>query len=79
MTPQAVTGKALASLVMVLGHRIIAVPTGIVTAEIVESAAASKRRITTRCCPSCMSEGHDSDARYCKDCGASLDVAEPEA
>jgi voltage-gated potassium channel len=79
IAPQTVAGKSLAAMVMILGYAIIAVPTGIVTAEIVESAAASKRKLTTRCCPSCMSEGHDSDARYCKDCGDPLDVAEPEA
>ena len=79
LAPHTVAGKLLASVVMILGYSIIAVPTGIVTAEIVESAAASKRLLTTRCCPSCMSEGHDSDARYCKDCGAALDGTEAEA
>jgi voltage-gated potassium channel len=46
-----------------------------VTAEIVESAVAA-RRVTTRCCPNCMSEGHEPDARFCKDCGASLEPAQ---
>jgi voltage-gated potassium channel len=73
MAPVSVAGKVLASLVMILGYSIIAVPTGIVTAEIVEGAAAA-RRITTRSCPGCLSEGHDRDATYCKDCGASLEV-----
>jgi voltage-gated potassium channel len=73
MAPATVSGKVLASIVMILGYSIIAVPTGIVTAEIVEGAAAS-RRITTRSCPGCLSEGHDRDASYCKDCGASLEV-----
>jgi voltage-gated potassium channel len=61
------------SIVMILGYSIIAVPTGIVTAEIVEGAAA-KRRITTRSCPGCLSEGHDRNATYCKDCAAPLEV-----
>jgi voltage-gated potassium channel len=56
-----------------MGYSIIAVPTGIVTAEIVETAAAS-RRITTRSCPNCLSEGHDRNASYCKNCGTSLEV-----
>jgi voltage-gated potassium channel len=73
LAPQTVAGKALASVVMILGYSIIAVPTGIVTAEIVESAAAAKR-VTTRGCPSCTSEGHDLTASYCKDCGAPLEV-----
>jgi voltage-gated potassium channel len=75
LAPQTVAGKTLASLVMILGYSIIAVPTGIVTAEIVESAVAA-RRVTTRCCPNCMSEGHEPDARFCKDCGASLEPAQ---
>ena len=73
MAPATVAGKVLASMVMILGYSIIAVPTGIVTAEIVEGAAAS-RRITTRSCPGCLSEGHDRDATYCKKCSAPLEV-----
>jgi voltage-gated potassium channel len=73
MAPVTVSGKVLASIVMILGYSIIAVPTGIVTAEIVEGAAAS-RRITTRSCPGCLSEGHDRSATYCKDCATPLAV-----
>jgi voltage-gated potassium channel len=73
MAPITVSGKVLASFVMIMGYSIIAVPTGIVTAEIVETAAAS-RRITTRSCSNCLSEGHDRDATYCKDCAAPLEV-----
>jgi len=74
IAPQTVAGKALATVVMILGYSIIAVPTGIVTAEIVETAAA-RRKVTTRCCPQCMAEGHDTNARFCKACGASLEQA----
>ena len=70
LVPQTVAGKTLASLVMVLGYSVIAVPTGIVTAEIVETAVGS--RVSTRSCPECTSEGHDRDSRFCKDCGAQL-------
>jgi voltage-gated potassium channel len=73
MAPITVSGKVLASIVMIMGYSIIAVPTGIVTAEIVETAAAA-RRITTRSCSNCLSEGHDRDATYCKDCAAPLEV-----
>jgi len=73
MAPATVAGKVLASVVMILGYSIIAVPTGIVTAEIVEGAAAA-RRITTRSCSNCLSEGHDQNATYCKDCAAPLEV-----
>ncbi|MGH0032654.1 MAG: ion transporter [Myxococcota bacterium] len=71
IAPQTAAGKALAALVMILGYSIIAVPTGIVTAEIMEEAAGAKG-VTTRSCPACTSEGHESDARFCKDCGAPL-------
>ncbi len=70
ITPETIVGKSLAALVMVLGYSIIAVPTGIVTAEIVETAVGGK--ISTRGCPECLSEGHVAHARYCKDCGAAL-------
>ncbi len=73
MAPATVAGKVLASVVMILGYSIIAVPTGIVTAEIVEGAAAA-RKITTRSCSNCLSEGHDQNATYCKDCAAPLEV-----
>ena len=70
LVPQTLAGKALASMVMVLGYSIIAVPTGIVTAEIVENAVGS--RVSTRSCPACTSEGHATESRFCKDCGAPL-------
>jgi voltage-gated potassium channel len=70
IAPATAIGKVLASAVMILGFSIIAVPSGIVTAEIVESV--TQRPITTRVCPGCMSEGHQLSARYCKDCGAEL-------
>jgi voltage-gated potassium channel len=68
--PTSVLGQIIASFVMVLGYAIIAVPTGIVTAEIVQ--AAGGRTITTRACPECFTEGHETYARFCKDCGDPL-------
>ncbi len=70
ITPQTVPGKSLAAMVMILGYSIIAVPTGIITAEIVETAVGGK--ITTRGCPECLSEGHLEASRFCRDCGAPL-------
>jgi len=70
ITPQTVVGKVLASAVMIVGYGIIAVPTGIVTAEL--SSATRQRRITTQVCPSCQREGHEPDASHCKFCGAKL-------
>ena len=73
IVPHTVLGKALASLVMILGYSIIAIPTGIVTAEIVEAAQRSRREPTTQVCSSCLSEGHELGARFCRDCGRPLE------
>jgi voltage-gated potassium channel len=59
---------------MLLGYSIIAVPTGIVTAEI-GGAMEQRRRETAgshRQCGACHREGHEADARHCKHCGAVL-------
>ncbi len=69
IAPQTVIGKFLASVVMILGYGIIAVPTGIVSVEI---AASLKEATHTQACTECGKEGHAIDARYCKYCGAQL-------
>jgi len=63
-------GQFLASIVMLLGYGIIAVPTGIVTAEMTRSIG--RPPISTQACPSCAAEGHEHDARFCRRCGATL-------
>lgn len=68
ITPQTPFGQFLASLLMILGYGIIAVPTGIVTVEL--SGAMSKQRGLT--CGSCARSAHDADAVYCKYCGSLL-------
>ncbi len=70
LAPQTVAGKTLASIVMIVGYGIIAVPTGIVTAEL--SVATIKRRVTTVLCTNCHKDGHDPDAKHCKFCGTPL-------
>jgi voltage-gated potassium channel len=69
ISPQSPVGQLLASMVMIMGYGIIAVPTGIVSVEI---ASAAKKQLTTQVCPSCLSEGHDNDAAHYKFCGAKL-------
>jgi voltage-gated potassium channel len=64
-----VLGRILASMVMIMGYGIIAVPTGIVTVEL---AGALRQPISTRACHECAAEGHDADAEFCKYCGAGL-------
>lgn len=70
ITPQSDFGKSLASLMMLLGWGVLAVPTGIVTAELTTQRLG--RTPTTRTCPHCLSEGHEPEAKFCKDCGTPL-------
>ncbi len=73
ITPKTDLGRLISSFMMLLGWGILAVPTGIVTAEM-----AAQRRMqltqttTTRTCHECLTEGHAPDAHYCFHCGAAL-------
>jgi len=69
ISPQTPLGQMLASLIMIGGYGIIAVPTGIVTAEFTKTR---KEIISTQACMNCSSEGHDHDAKHCKYCGSKL-------
>ncbi|MCC6774663.1 MAG: ion transporter [Gemmatimonadaceae bacterium] len=69
ISPQTPLGRLLATLVMLMGYGIIAVPTGIVSAEISRSVRGA---ISTRACPHCLSEGHMPDANFCRTCGEAL-------
>jgi voltage-gated potassium channel len=68
LSPKTGLGKILASIVMIMGYGIIAVPTGIVTAELTRSVKPA----TTQVCEECHADGHDMDATHCKYCGAAL-------
>lgn len=68
IAPQTVLGQTLASFIMIIGYAIIAVPTGIIGAEL----ARSKPNSNTQSCPSCSLEDHDDDAKHCKYCGENL-------
>ncbi len=70
ITPQTGLGRLIASFMMLLGWGILAVPTGIVTAEM--TSMRLNRQPTTRTCDNCMSEGHEPEAKFCKDCGDRL-------
>ncbi len=69
IAPVTLFGKVLASFVMIIGYGIIAVPTGIVTTELVKGGT---KPVSTQACPRCSAEGHEADATYCKDCGSHL-------
>jgi voltage-gated potassium channel len=70
IAPKTVSGRVLASLLMILGYGIIAVPTGIVSVEL---ADASRRHRSRRSCRVCGFANHDSDASYCKHCGGGVE------
>jgi len=72
VAPVTVLGKIMASLIMLTGFSIIAVPTGIVTTEIGREIQSSRRK---RRCNECGWEDHDSRARHCQQCGVALDQA----
>lgn len=66
IAPQTVLGQALASFIMILGYGIIAVPTGIVGAELAKNVDPGQE------CMSCHATGHLPDANYCRRCGAEM-------
>ena len=69
LAPATTLGRALAVVLMLTGYGIIAVPTGIVTAEL---SRAMVPTISTQACPACGAGGHEGDASYCRRCGTKL-------
>ena len=76
ITPRTEIGQFIAAIVMILGYAVIAVPTGIVSAEMVNSPEEKSKPISlnTQCCKNCSKEGHDDDADFCKFCGTDLGI-----
>ncbi|GMV09651.1 MAG: ion transporter [Gemmatimonadota bacterium] len=69
ISPQTTLGRFIASAVMLMGYGVIAVPTGIVTAEMTRAMRAP---VSTQACPHCAAEGHEHDAAFCRKCGGKL-------
>ncbi len=69
IAPSTVLGQAFASMLMIVGYSILAVPTGIVTSEITKEHLKSKKY---KDCDNCSQDEHDRDAVHCKNCGAKL-------
>jgi voltage-gated potassium channel len=69
IAPQSVLGRIVASILMVMGYGIIAVPTGIVTLELQRASRGVPQLVR---CQACGLDTHDADARYCKRCGAGI-------
>lgn len=69
IAPHTSLGQFLSSILMVMGYGVIAVPTGVVTQELVKQ---NKGPVSTQSCPHCIYEGHDYNAKFCKMCGGDL-------
>jgi len=75
IAPQTTLGRFLTSLLILIGYSIIAVPTGIYTAELASSlreASGDTSRLDRRGCRQCGLEGHDPAAHFCRHCGTAL-------
>jgi voltage-gated potassium channel len=72
ITPATPLGRILASILMIVGYGIIAVPTGIVTSELIKRP---RKKIYNEACPGCGFQDHESDSFYCRKCGTSLELA----
>ncbi|MHC5309230.1 ion transporter [Myroides sp. LJL116] len=72
IAPQTIQGQMIASLIMIMGYGIIAVPTGIVTAEFSNIKRNRLDARNRRNCPSCTTTIYDDDANYCYNCGQKL-------
>ena len=77
IAPLTPLGKAIASIMMLIGYGIIAVPTGLITSEL--TASIHQRGHSAETCPACGREGHDADARFCKRCGARLEPRQTDS
>jgi voltage-gated potassium channel len=74
ITPKTDLGRLLSSVMMLMGWGVLAVPTGIVTAEMVgqNRLHPSADPVTTRTCPHCLTEGLGAADHYCRHCGTAL-------
>lgn len=73
IAPHTVVGQFLASIIMIIGYAIIAVPTGIISVEM-----AKATQTNTRVCKDCHCSDHDDNANFCKNCGESIKSQDEE-
>ena len=71
IAPQTPLGQLIASIIMILGYSIIAIPTGIVSSEMTKNNDHSKDH-NTQSCPNCLKEKHKENAVFCYNCGSIL-------
>jgi len=73
ISPQTEFGRTVAAIIMILGYGIIAVPTGIVTAELTNPGYARRSGQT---CTSCGNRSHPANAHFCHGCGDQMEHIE---
>jgi len=78
ITPKTNLGRAVSAVVMVIGYAIIAVPTGIFTAELSREMKKQNNSLDQRVCLKCRKLGHEKEANYCHICGTELPLPVPE-
>ena len=71
ISPATPLGQFIASVIMIMGYGVIAVPTGIVTSEITRSQSKEESS-SSKSCSNCNAEGLPMQAKYCQHCGAAL-------
>lgn len=86
ISPTTSFGQFLAAIVMLLGYAVIAVPTGIVSSEMIKENKKEKKkkgkkekqvpRQNTQVCSECLFDDHADDALFCKRCGEDLHTIE---
>jgi len=85
IAPETPLGQLIATIIMILGYGIIAVPTGIVSAEYTKASGDGKSKISeeekkqlekvhlnSQCCINCLAEKHQDGAEFCHKCGCKL-------
>lgn len=77
ISPQTGFGQLIATLIMIIGYGIIAVPTGIVSAEYVSSKSKGKSG-DPKICPNCVTKIVPKNAKYCHKCGHFLNDNKPK-
>lgn len=72
IAPVTPAGQFLATIIMILGYGVIAVPTGIVSAQYVRKASDDYVHVNTQSCRNCGAQRHRDDAKFCHKCGDEL-------
>ncbi len=76
IVPVTPVGQAITVLLMLIGYSIIAVPTGVFSAQVIRSIR--EERYSDEACPGCGHDRHERGARYCLQCGTWLDEDSPD-